>query len=357
MGLASWFLQRSNLASFFLHLSMILVTGGSGFLGAHVLVQLSATDKKIVATKRSTTQLEYVKRVFEIFKVSHQFEKIEWKNVDFFDTYEIEDALENVEQVYHCASEVSFHPKHHQRMIENNVTITANLANAALFTGVKKFMHVSSIAALGRSAQAEIIDETRIWKTDPVNTKYGLSKYKSEMEVWRAFEEGLPVVVVNPAMIMGYCPWNEGTGKMFDRAFEGMKFYTHGYTGWVDVKDVATCMIQLMQKDINGERYIISGETKGYKEIFEWMAEALERPKAKKPANLKLAKWMVMLESLKSTFTGSSPLVTKESLRNATLECNYVNEKIKKELGFQFIPIEKTIQETARLYLAERKVI
>jgi nucleoside-diphosphate-sugar epimerase len=341
---------------FFLHLGMILVTGGSGFLGAHVLVQLSAMDTKIVATKRSTTQLGYVKRVFDLHKVPHQFEKIEWKNVDFFDTYEVEDALEHAEQVYHCASEVSFHPKHHQRMIENNVTITANLANAALYTGVKKFMHVSSIAALGRSAQAEIIDETRIWKTDPVNTKYGLSKYKSEMEVWRAFEEGLPVIVVNPAMIMGYCPWNEGTGKMFDRAFEGMKFYTHGYTGWVDVNDVAACMIQLMQKDINGERYIISGETKGYKEIFELMAEAMGRPKAKKEANLKLAKWMVMAEGIKSKLTGSLPLVTTESLRNATLACDYVNQKIKTELGYTFIPIETTIKQTASIYLAEHKL-
>lgn len=332
---------------------MIFVTGGSGFLGAHLLVQLSALDKRIIAAKRVTTQLDYVKRVFELAGFSDRFEKIEWKNVDLFDTYEIEDALTGVEQIYHCASEVSFHPKHHQKMIENNVTITANLANAALFCGIKKFMHVSSIAALGRSAQEEIIDETRIWKTDPVNSKYGYSKYKSEMEVWRAFEEGLPVIIVNPSMIMGYCPWNEGTGKMFDRAFDGMKFYTNGYTGWVDVKDVAICMVALMQKNINGERYIISAETKGYKEIFELMADAFNKPKAKKPANLKLAKWIVMVEEVKTKLTGSSPLVTKESLKNATLECNYINEKVKKELNYQFIPVENTIRDTAKLYLAE----
>src|SRR5687767_6382968 len=143
-----------------LHLTMILVTGGSGFLGAHLLVQLSALNKKIIASRRVTTSLDYVKRVFEKENALDRFSTIEWKNIDFFDPYEIEDALEGVEEIYHCASEVSFDPKLHDRMVKNNVTITANLVNAALQCGIKKFMFVSSIAALGRSAQDEIIDET-----------------------------------------------------------------------------------------------------------------------------------------------------------------------------------------------------
>lgn len=332
---------------------MILVTGGSGFLGAHLLVQLTALDKKIVASKRATTNLDYVKKVFEREGAAEKFSKVEWKEVDFFDVYQIEDLLEEVDEIYHCASEVSFDPKHHNQMIENNVKMTANLANAALFCGIKKFMFVSSIAALGRSAQEEIIDETRIWKTDPVNSKYGFSKYKSEMEVWRAFEEGLPVIVVNPAVILGYCPWNEGSGKMFDRAYNGMKYFTNGYTGWVDVKDVAACMIQLMRKDINGERYIISSENKPFKWVFESMAENFDKPKAKKEANLGLAKWLVIAEKWRSKITGKSPLLTKETIRNGTLQCNYVNEKIKKELNFEFIPVEKTIKETAKVFLSE----
>lgn len=333
--------------------NMIFVTGGSGFLGAHLLVQLSQGGKKIVAAKRVTTDLSYARRVFAINNAAEYFEKIEWKNVDFFDTYAIEEALDGVEEIYHCASEVSFHPKHHERMITNNVTITANLANAALHCGVKRFMHVSSIAALGRSAQAEIIDETRIWKTDPVNTKYGLSKYKSEMEVWRAYEEGLPVIVVNPAVILGYCPWNEGTGKMFEKVNTGMKYYTKGYTGWVDVKDVAACMIQLMHKNVFGNRYIISAETKKFREVFDSIAEKLNKPKPSKPANLTLAGWLVVAEKWKSRLTNSLPLITKETLRNATLECDYVNEKIRKELNYMFTPIDNTLAETAVLFKKE----
>lgn len=336
---------------------MIFVTGGSGFLGAHLLVQLSHGDKKIVAAKRVTTDLSYSKRVFALANATDRFEKIEWKNVDFFDTYVIEDALEGMDEIYHCASEVSFHPKHHDRMIKNNVTITANLVNAALYCGIKKFMHVSSIAALGRSAQPEIIDETRIWKTDPVNTKYGLSKYKSEMEVWRGYEEGLPVIVVNPAVILGYCPWNEGTGKMFTKVNDGMKYYTNGYTGWVDVKDVVNCMVELMNKNLFGERYILSAETKGFKEIFDSIAEKLDKPKPTKAANLKLAGWLVIAEKWKSKFTNVLPLITKETLRNATLECEYVNGKVKTELNFDFTPVEKTVAETAALYKKENPVI
>jgi nucleoside-diphosphate-sugar epimerase len=332
---------------------MILVTGGSGFLGAHLLVQLSVIDKKIIATKRATTSLDFVKKVFQIQQASERFDKIEWKDVDLFDTYEIEDALQGIEEIYHCASEVSFNPKHHSRMITNNVTITANLANAALYCGIKKFMHVSSISAFGRSAQEEVIDETRIWKTDPVNSKYALSKYKSEMEVWRAHEEGLSVVIVNPSVIMGYCSWNEGTGKMFDRVQNGMKYFTNGHTGWVDVNDVASCMIRLMQKDINGERYIISGENLGFKNVFEMIAEQLDKPRASKEANLSLARWLVVAEKWRSKMTGKSPMITKETLRNGTLRCTYINDKIVNEIGMVFKPIKETIAQTAALYKAE----
>ena len=336
---------------------MILVTGGSGFLGAHLLVQLSAFDKKIIAVKRASTNLNYVKKVFELEGAAHRFANIEWKDLDLFDVYAIENGLNGIEQIYHCASEVSFDPKEHRKMIENNVKITANLANAALFCGIKKFMHVSSIAALGRSVQEEIIDESRIWKTDPVNSKYGLSKYKSEMEVWRAYEEGLPVIIVNPAVILGYCPWNEGSGKIFDRAFTGMKYYTNGYTGWVDVKDVATCMIRLMQRDINGERYILSSENKEFKWVFDSIAELMNKPKAKKKANLGLAKWLIVAEKWKSKITGKPPLITKETIKNAILQCNYINEKIKNELDFEFKPVGNSIKETAKLYLEERKKV
>jgi dihydroflavonol-4-reductase len=332
---------------------MILVTGGSGFLGAHLLVQLAASGKKIVASKRVTTSLDYAKRVFEKEKASDLFQNIEWKNIDFFDSYEIEDALDGVDEIYHCASEVSFDPKQHDRMVKNNVTITANLINASITCGIKKFMFVSSIAALGRSAQDEIIDETRIWKTDPVNSKYGYSKYKSEMEVWRGYEEGLPVIVVNPAVIIGYCPWNEGSGKMFDKVQQGMKFYTNGYTGWVDVNDVASCMIELMNKNKIGERYILTSETKPFRWVFDKIADALNKPKASREANPSLAKWVVMAESWRSRVLGKSPLITKETLRNATLQCDYQNEKVKKELNFSFKPVEESIKETAKLFLEE----
>lgn len=335
---------------------MILVTGGTGFLGAHLLVELTAIHPSVIAIKRVTSNLKYVERVFNLAGASERFKQIIWKDTDLFDIYDVEDALKGVEQVYHCASEVSFNPSHHDRMIKNNVVITANMANAALTCGVKKFMHVSSIAALGRSSMPEDIDETRIWKTDPVNSKYGLSKYKSEMEVWRAYEEGLPVIVVNPAVILGYCPWNEGTGKMFVKVNNGMKYYTHGFTGWVDVKDVVKCMVLLMNKNVVGERFILSGSTAKFKEVFDLIADALNKPKASKEVNLSLAGFVVWAEKWRSKLIHTSPLITKETLINATLECNYINQKVCKELNYSFKPLKETIAETASLFKAENSI-
>lgn len=335
---------------------MILVTGGTGFVGAHLLVELTIHNSTVIALKRVTSRLDYVKRVFDLAGADDRFQNIIWKDVDLFDIYDVEDALKGIEQVYHCASEVSFNPKHHRRMIHNNITITANMVNASLLCGVKKFMHVSSIAALGRSSMPEDIDETRIWKTDPVNSKYGLSKYKSEMEVWRAYEEGLPVIVVNPAVILGYCPWNEGTGRMFTKVDKGMKYFTKGYTGWVDVRDVVKCMVLLMGKNVIGERFILSGGTCPFREVFDLIADALGKPRATSEVNLSLAGFIVWVEKWRSKITGGSPLITKETLTNATLECNYLNKKVCDELGFAFRPVQETIQETASWYLAEKTI-
>lgn len=332
---------------------MVVVTGGTGFLGAHLLFYLAKDKDKVIATKRKSSNLGYAKRVFNLLGDEKLFEKIEWRDVDLFNVFEIEDCLDNTSEVYHCASEVSFDPRDHEKMVNNNVAITANMADSALAKGVSRFMHVSSIAALGRSTQEEHIDETRIWRTDPVNSKYALSKYKSEMEVWRAHEEGLPVMIVNPAVILGYCPWNEGTGKMFGRVNKGLKYYTEGLTGWVDVKDVAKCMLRLMDEGTIGERYILSGANKQFREIFDLIATELGKPLPSKKVNLSLAKWLVRAEKIRTVFTGNPPLITKETLRNASLKCHYINDKVKDALNYEFISPEETIKEVGSLFKKE----
>ncbi|MCX7743357.1 MAG: NAD-dependent epimerase/dehydratase family protein [Flavobacteriales bacterium] len=332
---------------------MILVTGGTGFLGAHLLVQLTNEGLPVRAIKRSESSLAFVKQIFQLYATDYikQWELIKWEEADLLDIFQLEDALEGVNQVYHCAGKVSFVPSARSELMAVNARGTANLVNVCLNIPNIRLCHVSSIAAIGRSRLDEVIAEDRFWKNDPNNSWYAMSKYQAEREVWRGIEEGLNAVIVNPAVILGVCNWQEGTGRMFSQVWNGLRFYTQGVTGWVDVNDVARAMILLMKSNIVAERYILSEGNHSYHEIFNLIADYLgkKRPNIKAPSFLTNLAWRI--ESLRSIFADKEPLITKESARTATLSCFYDNSKLIREFGFSYTPIETTIQNTARVYL------
>lgn len=333
---------------------MIFITGGTGFLGAHVLVKLVQGDKPIVAAKRLSSSLDYVQRVFAKNNVSQLFHKISWKDIDLYDYFEVEDTIEEATEIYHIAAEVSFHPSKHEMMIKNNVLATKNLVDAAVYHNKARFLFVSSTAALGRSNQSEEIDETRIWKNDPVNSKYAESKYLSEMEVWRGYEEGLKVTIVSPSVILGYTDWNAGTGKLFSESYKGMKYFTEGVNAFVDVNDVAECISRLMKSENTvGQKYLVFSENHTYHQVFDWICESLSKPKPKRLLSPSMIYWGKKILPIANKLLGEKMMVTKESLTNATLVCYYHNDKVKKELNFEFKPVKQTIEETAKEFLAE----
>jgi dihydroflavonol-4-reductase len=133
-------------------------------------------------------------------------------------------------------------------MIANNVEGTANLVNAALEKGVRKICHVSSVAALGRLDEQQLITEETNWVPSKKISGYSESKFFSEVEIWRGIEEGLNAVIVNPSIILGPANWETGSAKMFKTVWDGMKFFTRGVTGFVDVRDVVKAMILLMDE-------------------------------------------------------------------------------------------------------------
>jgi nucleoside-diphosphate-sugar epimerase len=316
---------------------MIFITGASGLLGASLIETLvnshdGATDLQIRAL--------YRKQIPSI-----QFaEKIEWIEGDILDVVVLEEALKGVSEVYHCAAIVSFDPKQKQRMHATNIDGTANVVNTCIDAGIKKLLFVSSVAALGRIREDGPINETMNWSEETSNSEYGKTKYLAEMEVWRGIGEGLDAVIVNPVIILGSGDWNGGSSGIFKSAYNRFPWYTNGASGFVDVKDVTTAMKALMKSDISAQRFIISGHNTPYRTIFNLIADAFKVPRPYKRVTPLLASIVWRLEAVKAFFTGSSPLLTKETTLTAQAVVNFDNTKLLKALPhFSYTPLENTI--------------
>lgn len=324
----------------------IFLTGASGFLGSYLLRALVRRGYQVRALKRKSSPLHLVQDILN---------QVEWVDGDINDFASLEEALEGIDDVYHAAALVSFDSKDKAEMLKVNFQGTENIVNIAQEKGIRKFLYVSSIAALGRKENVKVINEEAQWENNKYNTDYAISKFKGECEVWRAIQEGLSAVIVNPSMIMGAGYWHAGTAKMFKQIEKGLMFYPQGGTGFVDVRDVAEASIKLMESDVVGERFILNAENLFFKDVFDQIAQVLQ----KKPPFLKAGKWLIdlmwRLDSIKSTLLGISPVLTKELARNMQLYFEYDNSKIKKELNFQFIPIAQTIAETGLSYLDAKK--
>jgi dihydroflavonol-4-reductase len=314
---------------------MILVTGGAGLLGKELIAQLLLQGKSVRAIYNRTPVTGFSSSALEQMQCN------------ILDVVGLEEAMKDVEQIYHCAAVVTFNPKRKKELFKINIEGTANVVNAAIEAGVKKMVHVSSVAALGRIRHNEAVNETMNWSEETSNSNYGQSKYLGEMEVWRGIGEGLDAVMVNPTMILGNGDWNSGSSQMFKSVYNEFPWYSKGVTGFVDVRDVASAMIQLMESNITAQRFIISAEDRSFQEVFELMAKAFGKKPPHKQVTPFLAKLVWRLEAVKSRFTGKDPLVTKETAATALVKVNFDNSKLKKFLpGFRYRKLEDTITET-----------
>ncbi|MFT6850259.1 MAG: dihydroflavonol-4-reductase [Sphingobacteriales bacterium] len=328
---------------------MILVTGGTGFLGSRLIYKLIKGGKVVRALKRKSGKIPP-------FLDSIPKDQLEWVEGDVLKIDSIRKALENITQVYHCAAMVSFNPSKYERMMKVNVEGTANLVNISIDKGIKKFVHVSSVAALGRKKDGEKITEDATWSNSKLNSGYAISKFISETEVWRGREEGLKAVIVNPSVILGPThDWSNGSAALFKTAHKGMKFFTKGINGMVDVEDVASVMILAMDSEIEGQRYILNGENVPFAHFFKQCAIHFNR----KPPHILVRKWMGSLiwriDKIRTIFSGAEPMFTKETVRASRNRSFYVNEKVKKAFDFEFTPMDKTIQSTCQAYLHQHK--
>jgi len=260
--------------------------------------------------------------------------------------------MEGVDTVVHAAAVVSFLKKERKQMYRANVDGTANVVNMALENGVKKLVHISSVAALGRTAGAGHVNEEKKWEESKVNTHYAKSKFKAELEVWRGISEGLEAVILNPSTILGYGDWNSSSCAIFKKIYTGFKWFTPGINGFVDVEDVARVAVLMMESPISEERFIVNGDTWSFKQLQETIADNFGKKRPVREATPFLLGMAWRLEKLKSVYNGQKPLLTKESARVAVSKTWFENDKLLKALpGFSFTPLEEAIKKACKKYI------
>lgn len=332
---------------------MILVTGGTGLVGTHLLIDLIKDETPIRAIYRSEESLKKAKYVFELYDIDWAFanQKIEWVKTDLLNPETLSDVFQAIDTVFHCAAMVSFNKKDKETLFKVNIEGTANVVNLCLEKGVKKLCHVSSTAAIGKSPQNGIRNEECIWQDDGSLSHYSISKYFSELEVWRGSEEGLDVVIVNPSIIIGAGDWTQSSSNLFLKIWKGLKYYSVGINAFVDVRDVSRAMVQLMKSPIKNKRFLVVGENLTFQHVFNLIANALKKSRPTVLVRPWMAKLIWRVEGIKSFLFGTDPLVTKEASKSALAEVYYSNEKLKKELGFEFASIHESVLHTAKLFL------
>jgi nucleoside-diphosphate-sugar epimerase len=332
----------------------ILLSGATGLLGSHVLMELVASDAYIIALYRDDRARDDVNSLFKYYGIEDKWEKVVWEKGDVLDVQRLHDLMENVNQVYHCAAMVSFDPSDAVKLHKINVEGTQNMVNSALASGVDKFVHVSSTAAIGRLNGSELCTEKTKWNNDDYHSYYAKSKYSSEREVWRAIEEGLNAVIVNPCIIIGPGNPEKSSGTLLSTVANGLVFYTEGANAFVDARDVSSIMIKLMNSSIQSERFLCIGENMKFKEMFTLIANEMnvKAPSIKASRFMTSIAWRLM--KLISLFSGKTPRVTSESARASHKTTLFSNEKIKEYLNIEFTPIKMSVANAVAYYKATR---
>lgn len=322
---------------------MILITGGTGFLGAYIIKNLVEKGQQVRALRRSAT--------LPFFIPAAVLNKVEWVEGDVLDMVSLQDAMEGADAVIHAAAIVSFSKQQRAAMYQTNIDGTANVVNAAIDAGVQRFVHVSSVAAIGRTARNEKVSEEKKWEEAKNNTHYAITKRHAEMEVWRGFAEGMRGTILNPSTILGFGNWHHSSCAIFKNAYKGFPWYTTGVNGFVGVEDVAEAAVQLLQSNIHQKRFIVNAENWSFQRLLNCMADGFGKPQPHRHATPFLGELAWRLEGLKHLFTDGKPLLTKESARVAHSKTEFDNSALLKALPqFSFTSLEEVIKTACEKY-------
>lgn len=326
---------------------MVFVTGTTGLIGGYLLLELSKRNKKIRAIKRLNSSLDPIRKLFQDFSTLDEFNKIEWVEGDLLDVTSLSDSLKGVQTIYHTAGCVGFDDRKKEMIHRINVQGTENLVNAAISQNVPEFLYISSIAVLDKSPQEDFITESSKWDGEKDHSEYAISKKKGEMAVWRGSQEGLNVIVVYPSVVIGSFDGNRASEKIFTLASKEKMFATKGITGYVDARDVAVCMAELVENRNWNESYIITSENKSFAEIISFLRNKWGMDKVLVLSDSTL-KFIRVLSYINRIFGGN--YMSKASYNALTGNAVYSNQKISNEIGVKFIPVNEALEFHSNRY-------
>lgn len=329
---------------------MILITGATGILGRVIALELLKQGKDVRATKRKSSNLKEVRDSYQFYtdQPDFYFDKIQWIDTDFDSIESLQNALEGIEEVYHCAAVVSFNPKDDKNLYKTNIEGTKNLLYTVENSSVKKFLFVSSIAVLDGFNENGMMDENSDFNPKLEHSGYSISKHFSEMEVWRASAEGLNTVIINPGLIIGSGNWKQSSGDLIAKSSHSRTF--PGGTAYVDVRDVAKIAVELMDKNAFAERFIIISENEKFCLVSDKVRTALGKTKAKLVPEF-IYKVLPIISFLFGWLFPILKLMSKNNIETVRKDSKISNQKITEFLNYQFIPVSESIDFHLKNYL------
>ena len=321
-------------------MTQILVTGGTGFIGMHLVSALVARGRQV--------------RVLDLQAPACALPGVEYIEGSVLDPDRVDHALEGVHEVYHLAGLPGMWMPEKRDFHTVNYRGTEVVIAAARKRGIARFLHCSteSILFRGSSSESAIADDALL-PADDAPGPYTRSKVLAERLAMQAAASGFPVIVGCPTMPIGLHDRNLTPPTAMLRHFLGgrFQFYVDFAVNLVDVRDAAAGLILAMERGKVGHRYILGGESIPLKKILQLVAAISGRRSVLIPVPGRIAETAAaILESIADHVTHKTPSGTAEGVRIALRARPLSIEKARRELGYAPRPVESALRETV-LYL------
>ena len=306
----------------------VIVTGATGFLGMHLIDELIRNNFEVIAVCRRLPEKSYSQAVT-------------FYQGDIEDPYSLREAFIQASIVVHAAALVSADPTDNHQMYQTNVIGTRNVVDACLFSGVKRLIYVSSVAALIGDSAPEKISEPQPWNGPLAG--YGYTKYKGGMEVRRGEAEGLEVVFIHPSVIFGPGDADRSSGKILKLIRNGLPFAPRGVLNGVDARDVSELLVRMIKGEGTGKNFVVSGFSMNWKDFYESVLRGYGNSKRILIIPTQFAILFIWIYEKLSRLIRLRPLITVNAIKMATSGNSYDSKIVAKELGFIFRTPEETL--------------